>query len=426
MKTLTEKLKEIQADKNSWVFHLTHNDADALGCDLVLRVTQDLPVCTCFCSAGVLNTTKVVAEFINIMKERKDMLYYLRHIYITDISVSDSDARDLVALSNLKMHDDVVFVHGYDHHPSNTLYTISPIFRVRTHINDPIIGRERMSSAAELMFQEMFETRHLGYNPKLQYQFSALILSISLYDTWEWTKSDVRSAKDYPLIKNIDDVQTLPVCCNDFGIEYVAEYYYKVLDDWKSINWDDDSAETVSPLFYPEPFYNYYQMSKLVIERNYERAKYNIKFGCIDEHIVAFIVGTTSNTNAIVNKMYDDFPFVDFFMMLFPETCTVGLRTDKNDINLSKICKRLWNGGGHPKAAGATLGSVYFPRYMEIYWDTALTAKDLYISMNKRNEVDENIEWDDAWFDANIEWDDAWKYLAKANPDDVYKVITEK
>ena len=82
-------------------------------------------------------------------------------------------------------------------------------------------------------------------------------------------------------------------------------------------------------------------------------------FSCNDlfseYNVISIICGKNDDVNAIAEYLYTMYTWADFILILFPHSQIISFRTNKTDVNVGRIAKRIFKGGGHPQSAGANL-----------------------------------------------------------------------
>ena len=164
------------------ILHLTHNDADAVGCDVLLKLIyhlsypnrKDIDIISLFCSNKNIDE---VANFTLDNSEKFDL------IYVTDNCVTSETAK--------RLEESCSEIHLYDHHPTNKLPEEFDwaIVQARENSEDP---NSRMISAAEVLYNEIqfdeiynFRSEDCG----TPYHFlKTFMMDVSRYDTWEWKR----------------------------------------------------------------------------------------------------------------------------------------------------------------------------------------------------------------------------------------------
>lgn len=328
--------------------HITHNDGDAVGCALVAHFAflgDDETIYWCDATEADNKTKELISEW-----EKSNV--YPGKIIISDISVSLETWERLVSIKK-----DIYKTTGLettlmmvDHHLTNPCRLYPNHVYVGT-----TLGNDRLVSAALLMLTHKFFTGKLNdvYNKKKiptnfsEYLFS-IVNDISRYDTWEW--------KTHPEIRDVPESLVSDMT------KFIGPN--ETLDRLIDHLWSCGNGEIKSEKdFYPKSFIDIHiaiEIQKNLSMSDLESFVHITEEG---EYVVASFIRKNDNTNDIadrINELYD----VDIVRILYPDSLKVGFRTSHNDINLGRYAKRLYNGGGHPKASGAKLQVKPF---IEIY-----------------------------------------------------------
>ena len=83
-----------------------------------------------------------------------------------------------------------------------------------------------------------------------------------------------------------------------------------------------------------------------------------------DFNVVVFFVG--SSASDVADSMYKTDKDIIAMVAIYPPNAVVNLRTKRDDVDLSIIARRLFDGGGHAKAAGGKLNRHFAGDFREI------------------------------------------------------------
>lgn len=309
--------------------HITHNDADAVGCAVVANMNpyRSFQDHTYFCDIG--EPDRLIPELL----KGEEISYLL----ITDISVSEETAN---LIDQYKSTHNIV-VEMYDHHPSNTLPEKHNWATVVEKYNYKPIS-------AALLLYEWWRDQHL-FDKEIEPLIYNFAFAVSRYDTWEWKRDPEDYSEEYTNIM----IRT-------FGIEETTD---KIL---KSIK-NDGVIFTKEDMKIIEA----YRKNR---ENSFKRIERKTAFMMFNEYQIAVCFPTDQFGNAEMERIYLEHPEVDIVFGLYPDTHTISFRTNKDDVNLTRFAKNLFGGGGHAKASGARVNPKEFLTLMERYY-TAMDAQ---------------------------------------------------
>ena len=283
----------------------THTDLDGVGCAIV--------------AMKVLGRECVDVEYVNyddvdkkILKwlDERDEDVYNNQCFITDISVSEETAR---VLNNTDL--DLCLL---DHHATAVGLNKYDWCEVRS------IDRFGVPTSGTDMLYEYF----LAPADESLRQF---VKAVRDYDTWQWVKTP-----DGEFSKSLNDLfkiygrdrfirkALLALSFNSFRRDFITEPDAEILQLEQE------------------------KIDRMVAEKNKEirvASLFGYKAGAVfaEEHI-----------SELGNKLCCLNPELDFIAVVNMTTKTVSFRTVK-DIDMGKDIASKFGGGGHPKAAGATI-----------------------------------------------------------------------
>ena len=316
--------------------HFTHNDADALGCTLVQAFNTEYATTTFFCKAAGNDVDRQITEYF---KNPDNLIPNM--LLITDLSVTEDTAAMLEGMRDhlMKEYNHEMKLMLIDHHETNTL--------MKNHDWCVVTSKDAKGvpiSAAKLMFHALGAMIDPNYYDVLL----AIAEKISRYDTWEWK---VHPDPD-PEKRNEEDINIL---IKEMGIE-------KALDE---------ICKCVSP----ENFVFTNEMQTIINnykerrERTLAKMVEDVGFTTLADYRIALIIPDSKFFNESLEIIYNTYD-VEIVMGLNPKTKTVSFRTDKDDVNVARFAKRLFNGGGHRTAAGAHLNTEDFIKYLKLYYES--------------------------------------------------------
>lgn len=285
----------------------THNDLDGVGCAILAKLAWGDGVEVRYCNSPDEVTNRLI----------KDDNAHRDLVYVTDCSFNYEKLRN-------GNHKVIGKIRLFDHHATALpLMQRSEYFKVETHREDghPTCGTE--------IFYKFLQDRK-GFTINCDY----FVEQVRLYDTWEWTEGTSNIPRYLSMLLYTDSIDKF---CDVFTAKLIK-------GKMNDLNIFTDNERAV--LEYEERRQNK-EMEKtlkntyIVNTNNYS---YGIVFGSVDMSTVG---------NAICNA-YD----VDIAMNINPVTNIIGVRTTRNNLDLGKLMKEVYGGGGHPKAAGAPITNL--------------------------------------------------------------------
>lgn len=326
--------------------HVTHNDADAVGCALALSMMNrsiEYKYDTHFCCIG--NQDSVVKCIINTLKE-EDEIRYIHKFVISDISLSEETCK---LLSEFCFENEIELI-AFDHHKTNNLDEIYSWWKV---IKSPITinGEEREISAAKLLFEYMYKTVN-NCRSHLLSPLEYIVNLISDYDTWEWRRHPATYEEDI-------DSDIAGIVCKAIRPKKMYNMLYDYLNE-------EYSSENNSKLF-PKLFYELYEINKDNTEKYIKYLPEKTKIWKQDNLVYAMIFCENEYTNAGAESLYTK-EFIDVVVVLYPANKRLGFRTNRDDLDLGKMAKEKFGGGGHLKASGCQLEDNQFVELSKLFY----------------------------------------------------------
>lgn len=300
------------------ILHVTHNDMDAVGCDVIVRIycKENLgidpssdEIKTCWCTAtGASDVIIKEIEAIRCNAQQR----MPTNIFISDISITEECAKMLEKLSEMYGFE----VKLFDHHATNKLSEIFPWCKVV--LSSPPI------SATMILRNELLGSIDADKYPGID-EFCD---KVSRYDTWMWKKNP----RDY----SEEDYNTL---CKFYG---AASYSKRIVDS--GFNFSIENFD------------------KLVVDKFKEKSdadvlKYTnesrLAFVKDGDLMIAYALYSGDFGNAVMEAIYENYPQVDIVANILPASRQISFRTNKQHVNVGEYAKKNYGGGGHPSAAGA-------------------------------------------------------------------------
>lgn len=344
------------------IYHITHNDLDAVGCAYLLELaflSSPTELKHYFCSN--YDVDDKINELIENDLNNCDLKDY-NIAFITDISCS------IETFSKLVEKVDVIYVA--DHHKTNKIIAgggdklnlngeIKVIDAV-DYTNKEGQMEKHLISATFILYNLLrmnFSDGVIDTKAITQYFVAELVDAISNYDTWEWTKSEFKEIPDkyhiYSLatlvrMQGPENVVNLLLSCNSF-----SNYMKKVIENKIEII---DIIQNDAIKHLPQ---NY----KIYTEE--------------DGTIVGYYLSDTSANMSLLHEsiftdLIEDYPIlnkVSYTKFLYPANCQLSFRTKRDDVDLAEIAVGF-GGGGHRKASGAKLSPDLMIEELKKYYDS--------------------------------------------------------
>ena len=287
---------------------ITHRDLDGSGCAIVIKslTVEDIDVTHC----SYNNVDEITLEAI------KNHKMYSK-IYITDISVSETVAKELD-----KIKGKVVLI---DHHPTAEWLNKYDWATVQ------IEQEEGKACGTTLVYKYLTQENKL-VNPSMEL-FTELVRR---FDTWEWVeKYNDEAAKklnDLFYIKGIE-------CFMEDMIEKLSNNY---------------------PIFSNAEI-TFLDWRQKEIDRYIDGKNKDLIVTKILDY-KAGIVFADNHISELGNKLSTLNPDLDFIAIIKQKT--VSYRTTKENVDLTKVAK-YFGGGGHPKASGSQIDQKYIYKFTD-------------------------------------------------------------
>ena len=350
---ITERITKINESVEKYeildIFHTTdhifnlisHTDLDGYGCNIVANMhfannlEREMNVNYDEIDNAILTMLDNIIRSYEVVPKAE---YKYNVLCITDISSADPYIIEMI--DKINSMDGLVSIYLIDHHATaKKLYsnywwaiiTSDPVsatylFNIWAKYYLNIIGRESILRIFTLNNQRTYEE---------------IVEIISRYDTWEWMdnpidKYDGKENYLNVIFKSFKDGDT-------FVTSIVSMFYNMSLSGYLDIfnEFKDEIDEYKSN-----------------IDKAVDRlSNISIKFRH-QGHIVSIGFCHSPYMSEVANRYLKNNEDVDYIMILNVENRVVSFRSTRDDINLGEIAK-VWScdgkGGGHPKAAGATI-----------------------------------------------------------------------
>ena len=316
-------------------YHITHNDADAVGCAYVAwhLDTEILDSRYCkvdfkdriyFCAIGYQD--KVISDiYDDIISGNKP----IPEVFIvSDLSITEESCELLEKLSS-EFGTELL---GFDHHKTNNLNRKHKWFKVIKRPMKLKDGRNVNVSAAMYMFKTFIKEGRIPNNDWIDYIYN-IILTISDYDVWNWKNNSGYYGQDYGY-----DADIVQIVCSILGPSVMLD---TLIDDY--------DIE-----LYPQIWDTIYQAQIDFRDRYLKSIPSKTKIYETHGYKIAMFIGENQYTNAGADFINSNYP-VDVVMSLFPSNNAISLRTKRDDMDVSDHAKKYFHGGGHPQAAGGRI-----------------------------------------------------------------------
>ena len=338
----------MENNNKKYGLHITHNDADAVGCALVAAYyRQDLNFedSTFFCPVG--KADEALWEFLDNIHDEN----YPSLIIISDISISEESCRRLEELANKYK----IVLYGCDHHPTNNLEKDFPWFYVQKtkegifHPDGKLY--EAAVSAAWVLNERIKDFKYLSHDNS---HVSKIIDTISRYDTWEWRHNPSQTGNE----------DLVAAICSTLGPQ---KMFLELLDHVRS-----SGNLCATDRVFPEYFYMLYETNSLAKERAKEKVLSKTRLITTDDgyNVALFICGDTFGS-ACAEVLYNTYDELDIVGIIYPDISTLSLRTKKADIHVGMLAKN-WGGGGHAAAAGVKLNDEQMLNLFKLFYSASM------------------------------------------------------
>lgn len=388
------------------IIHFTHNDSDAVGCNVLLKLIFKDELTTYYSSASNIDDT--INKFIEGLE---DYNATISHVFITDINPTKETINALIkAVSNLNKSSEV-FLHidnpdtnvyckfiGIDHHVTNNLNETFDWF----HINaSKVIHGTNDTEYSRLVSAtyNLYWYLHDHYYDSILDKKSVknMVSDISDYDTWEW-KTDYKLFTDH----REDAVQVLT---RIYGAYETSNILYSSI-----LNTDDYILPEFNIVYETEIFKNYnsvkYSIDKTIIIDN---LTFSYAVSAIKENeelrnifmandiqcnfnIALYVLDGSVNINEVATFMYDYLYKKELnnglVCIVYSQSRTLSFRSN-GKFDCSRLAK-AFGGGGHKAAAGSRIKSDTMLDILKVYYENidygyTKTIKDNITVINALN-----------------------------------------
>lgn len=305
---------------------ITHkSDLDGMGCAILMNIYARLV------NESNTNTKVVVdtnycdySDTFTTLKEFIDSNVYSEYnaLYITDLALDRNEIVDYLDLLSEKncFNVDLKLI---DHHKDSY-----------TKANDreySLIDISGSRSAIKILF-DYLSNKDIEI-PSIVGDFANYVSS---YDTWQWVKNndtwaEILNVNCFNKLKEFEDIQT-----------YV-DYMVNLLLDTGILIEDTDKDSIQSAIF---------ERNELISRKSNDFYKYTIHNHPAG---VVFVTDLEYKQRSLMgSKICEENPDIDFIALVNVDSEKMSFRCTKNVVDLNDLAHN-YDGGGHPKAAGARI-----------------------------------------------------------------------
>lgn len=291
---------------------ITHSDLDGIGCEILFRYVEGM-----FDN----NIDVVIAEYNDVNEIVENALNELENgkymeLFITDLSINNELAK--------RISDNNMNVKLLDHHPSAEFLNK---YKFANVIIESGRGKECGTS--------LLASHYYEYLQHVNIEIVKFIELVRQYNTWEW-----RDKYNNIDAKKLNDLLYI------LGREKFVNLILQKLLNNESLF--DETTNLILELKQNE-INNYINTKEkdLIIKK---------VLGC-----KVGIIMCDMYLSELGNVLSEKHPELDFIAII--KQNSIGLRTVKDDINLTDIAKQF-GGGGHPKASGFPLGKDKLDKFI--------------------------------------------------------------
>ena len=294
---------------------ITHTDLDGVSCAILARIAWDDNVDVTFCQNPV-----AVAKTLYKMYEKCEWKQY-NLILITDLSFDIAILDDMPKFKNI--------IRLFDHHNS-AVESFSKLSWAK--VTEEYNGH--LTCGTELFYHYLFNRNLIGNR-------DYYVEQVRLYDTWDWFYGKSK----------------IPYFLANIVFKIGLQYFFRVFSERLK---NDDVNEL--------NIFNQYERDILLVEN--EREQKDVEMFLKQTYIcevenktihptqTIFKVGIVFNSSMYSSLLGNEMCRllnVDIAFMVNLNTSRVEVRTKRDDIDLSAIMNKFYNGGGHCKSAGGAL-----------------------------------------------------------------------
>ena len=288
----------------------TDSDFDGVSCGILgtLAFEDDIDI--------TYTSPKNIDVKIKKYIESKDYLNYF-YTTITDLSVNQENAEKI---NEIEKSNSCFYL--LDHHSTAKELNMYPWCNVELE------NEKGLTCGTSLFYEHLINSKVLKQQPNLD-KFVELARK---YDTWIWKKENDLEPKLW------NDLMYI-IGREDFIKSTIDKI--KVSYDWLDFTYEENLLLS----------YNQKKIDKYIEMK----AKNIISMNVFDYN--AGVVFAEQVLSELGDKLGEMFPEFDLIAMINMGTQTISYRTQRDNVNLGDIAKKL-GGGGHQKAAGSPINNI--------------------------------------------------------------------
>lgn len=294
----------------------SHNDLDGVGCGILARLAF---------------ATEIKIEYVSVHRLDQKVEQFLEsaneddRLFITDLSINqDNEAR---IQQFIEKGGDVRLI---DHHKTALHLNEHSWASIQVTEDDA----EKLTCATSLFYKYLVDMNQLTRSQALD-EFVELVRQ---WDTWEWDRNQNLQAK------RLNDLFFL------FSIDEFIERIIPRLQSEDAFSFDSFEDKLLD-------------MEEEKINRYIKRKRRELVQTTLNNKCVG-IVHAESYHSELGNKLGKDCPHLDYIAIINVGQKKMSFRTIHDHTDVSIIAEQ-YDGGGHAKAAGATLTSEAFDQFVK-------------------------------------------------------------
>lgn len=301
----------------------SHTDLDGYGCNIVMKalVSQSTVIAT---NMNYEENNEIVKNYI-LSGEYKNY----RCTFITDISVNEEVAELIDKTKDLRL----VLL---DHHP--TAEWLNKYDWANVCVNNCF----EKTSGTELLFNFLVSSDGCVEDWNYFREIHDFVKQVKRYDTWLWKEKynddTPKKLNDLFYILGYDKFYS-SLKENNFNVKFLIHDYSYLLENQQK------------------------KIDKYIEKKNKEI------IGCPIRDYNVGVVFANQYQSELGNRLSELNPQYDLIAMIGENT--VSYRTTKENINCGKFAK-LFEGGGHPKAAGSEINEEQKNKIIDLLFDKGL------------------------------------------------------
>ena len=295
---------------------ITHTDLDGASCAVLANIAWGKDVEITYCH----NPVEVTAELLKLNEMEAWKKYNV--IYITDISFDISIVPQCKKLKNI--------LRLFDHHET----TIKPFEPYKKWATVQVMLNEKLTCGTELFYHYLI---HKGLIKHRDF----FVELVRLYDTWDWSKTNSKLPK---YLSNI----VMKIGLQYFVREFTERLKYRDVNELNLFTEQERIVLQFDDERESKDIYSF--LNQTVICKIYNETICPVQ--------KEFKVGVIYNSSYYSSQLGNDmctYLGVDIAFMVNLNRERVEVRTARDDIDLGKLMKDRYQGGGHQKVAGGYL-----------------------------------------------------------------------